>query len=134
MLQNPLTRYKLFLYFELAVVIGVMAIFRFTQDPAQRPTAGLVAGGLFLASTLVVLILEWRAARAWTGTMIGAMVFLVGSVLPVLILRLVSWGVPFDEAELFGVTGAFLHRSSNLVFLLFLVGIFLSLQKARARG
>lgn len=134
MFKDPVSRYKIFLYLELAVVVAVMMIFRFIKDPEMRPVAGLIAGSVFFISTVLVLILEWRFARAWTTTMIGGLVFLIASVIPILLLRMMSWGVPFDEASLFGLPGAFLHKSSNIVFLLFLVGIFLSLQRARNRA
>ena len=94
--------------------------------------AGLIAGMVFLFSTLAVVVLEAVKARALTATLVGGLVFLILSVFPILILRWMSWGVPFDQARLMGMPGAFLHRSSNLLFLLFLVGIFLSLQRARS--
>lgn len=126
--KKALTRYYSFLFLELFVVVAVIVIFRLMTD---RPTAGVVAGTLFLVSTLFVLFWEWRQARRITGALIGAGLFFLGGVLPILLLRALSWGQDFEQAQLLGIPSGIWHRTSNLFFLFFLVGIFLSLQGAR---
>ena len=130
MLKNPIARYRLFLGLEMAVVIGVILIFRIIEN---RGIAGSLAGALFLFSTLAILGLEWKQTRHWTWTMVGGVVFLVFSVLPILVVRALTHGTPFDQAEVMGLKGRWLHQISNYVFLIFLVGIFISLQKERAK-
>jgi hypothetical protein len=128
MLKNPISRYRLFLMMEVLVVISVIALFRIISD---RLVAGAVAGAVFLFSTGFVIATEWKEARRLTFALAGALLFFVGGVLPILILRWMSWGQSFETSELMGISGGFLHRSSNLLFLFFLVGMFISLQRAR---
>ncbi|MBX2996585.1 MAG: hypothetical protein KF681_17315 [Bdellovibrionaceae bacterium] len=130
MLTNPIFRYRFFLGLELAVVVAVIMIFKFIED---RTVAGTVAGMTFLISTTLVMVVEWLQARRLTWTLAGGAIFMALSVLPILIIRSANWGLPFEEAEFMGIRGAWLHKISNYVFLLFLVGIFISLQKERIR-
>ena len=128
MLKNDLIRYRSFLFFELLIVLLIMGIFKLIPD---RPTAGLVAGSVFFVSTLLVIGLEWKFVRKWTWALSGGVVFFVFAVLPILVMRYLSWGIPFEEARLFGISGGIWHRASNYLYLLMLAGIFISLQKTR---
>jgi hypothetical protein len=128
MLKNPIRRYSVFMGIELLVVLIVMGVFKVVADLAL---GGLIAGAVFLLSTLVIVILEWKIRQAWTMALIGGLIFFFGGVLPILALRLLSWGEPFKTAHMGPITGDFLHRSSNFLYLIFLVGIFMSLQRAR---
>ena len=125
---HPTFRYRLFLFLELVVVLLIIGIFKFIED---RPIAGLIAGSVFLISTLLVIGIEWWAIRKMTWALGGALLFLLGAVIPIFILRLSSWGIPFDEASLLGVSGGVWHKASNYLYLLMLAGIFISLQRAR---
>jgi len=128
MLKNPLRRYQLFLGLEVVVVLLIILNFRLIPD---RTTAGVTGGMIFLLSTLFILIAEWIQVRRVSWAFAGALIFFFGGVIPILTLRFLSWGEPFDQAQIMGVSGGFLHRSSNLLFFLLLIGIFISLQKAR---
>ena len=128
MLKNPIRRYSVFMGIELLVVLIVMGLFKVVSDLAL---GGLIAGAVFLLSTLVILVIEWKIRRAWTMALIGGLIFFLGGVLPILLLRLMTWGEPFKAAQIGPITGDFLHRTSNFLYLIFLVGIFMSLQRAR---
>ncbi len=128
--KNPVKRYSLFLSLQFVVVIAVILIFRLIED---RAIGGLVAGAVFVTSTLLVLMIEWRAERKITWALAGALVFYVGGVLPILILRAISWGANFNASEMIGLSGKTLHQSSSLFFLVYLIGLFVSLQKARMK-
>ncbi|MFN7727840.1 MAG: hypothetical protein ACK5P7_01655 [Bdellovibrio sp.] len=130
MLTNSIYRYRFFLGLELVVVVAVIMIFKVIED---RALAGTIAGMTFLISTALVLVLEWIHVKRLTWTIAGGAIFMALSVLPILIIRSATWGTPFDQAEFLGIRGAWLHKISNYVFLLFLVGIFISLQKERIR-
>lgn len=97
----------------------VMAIFRWIED---RKIAGVVAGGFFLEIGVVVMALEWwwgrgpRSLAFW-----AAAIFLVGSAIPVMALRLTHWEVPFDEIQWLGVTGRQLHQMSNGTYIAILL-------------
>lgn len=129
MLSQPTSRYRFFLFIEFLVVLTVLLLFRWITD---RLTAGAMAGGLFLFSTVTILVIEWIQTRRATFAFLGGLVFLFGGVLPILALRWLSWGEAFETAELMGIAGGQLHRTSNLLFLVFLIGIYVSLQRVRA--
>lgn len=130
MLKSDIFRYRAFLVFEVLVVLCVMAIFRFIAD---RSVAGAIAGSVFFFSTLTVLLIEWKQVGRPTWAFYGGIAFFVLSVLPILLLRAMTWGQYFNDAVVFGISGQFLHQTSSWVYFGFLIAIFVSLQQARLR-
>lgn len=96
-------------------VLAVVLIFRWIED---RRLAGLTAACLFLEIGLVVTFLEYRWGRALGSLAFwSALIFLLGSVVPVVGLRLTFWETPFDEIQWMGITGSQLHRISNFTYI-----------------
>lgn len=114
------------------VVVGVILSFRFIPE---KNFAGTVAGSLFLFSTIYVLIFEWSILKKnnqkWSWALLGGLQFLILSVIPILFLRAVTWGTLFNEARWGILQGSVLHSTSSYTYLVFLVGIFISLMQAR---
>lgn len=96
-------------------ILAVVLIFRAIED---RKTAGLVAGSLFLEIGLVITFLEFKYGRALRSLAFwSALIFFLGSAIPVMALRLAFWETPFDQIEWMGVTGGQLHRLSNFTYM-----------------
>ncbi len=117
---KPRSRYRNYLSLSVLVMLAVAGSFRFLQNPA----AGMIAGSVFLASTVLVLVIEFRFPKYYRRpTFWGAAGFLVLSVLPILALRLLGWEKPFDQLALFGISGPQLHSMSNILYFV-MVGCF----------
>lgn len=95
-------------------VIGVGLLFRFSPD---RQMAGAIAGVIFVAIPLVLLVSELRQAQRHWYQLVAVGVFLVVSALPIFLLRIFNWGTDFNELSLLGVTGPQLHKLSNVLYL-----------------
>lgn len=115
-------RYRQYLSIEALVVILVLASFRFIED---RQIAAVVASFLFLSSTLGILFNEKRypdfVKRVSFYTLLS---FLCFSIIPVMSLRFLNWGVPFDELSMLGIPGRDLHKMSNYLFFAVMIGFF----------
>jgi hypothetical protein len=116
-------RYRQYLSIEALVVLLVLGSFRLIPD---RQIASVVASSLFLFSTLGILFWESKfpgfTRRASFYTLF---VFLIFSIIPVMALRFLNWGVPFEELSLMGIPGTQLHQFSNYLFIALMVGFFI---------
>lgn len=128
--QEAIRRYRTMLGVLFVTIMTVVALFSFSPS---RPLAAGLAGGLFLLVTLGLITWEYRVGRQITWALGGGLVFLFLGVFPVLGLRLISWGSDFKTSNLMGVSGDVLHKASNYFFLIFLIGIFVSMQKERMK-
>lgn len=128
--QETVRRYRTMLGVLFVTVMAVVGLFSLSPS---RPLAAGLAGGLFLLVTLGLVVWEYRSARQLTWALGGGLVFLFLGVFPVLGLRVISWGADFKTSTLMGVSGDVLHRASNYFFLIFLIGIFVSMQKVRMK-
>lgn len=116
-------RFRHYLSVQALVVLLVLGTFQMIQD---RPIAALVAGSLFLFSTLGIMWWESRYPGYYKRISFIAMsCFLVLSVLPILVLRLVNWGQPFHEIQMFGIFGPQLHQFSNYLFIAVMITFFI---------
>lgn len=96
----------------------VILIFKFVEP---RKIAGLLAGNWFLVLAIIVYLLikdyPGRSYARW-----GLLAHVLLATLPLLILRLVFWNLEFSEISIFGISGTLIHRTSEKVFLLLVLG------------
>ena len=124
--ENP---YRWLLAFNFFVVLAVMALFRWIEN---REIASVFAGSLFLLSPSLTLISEWRLHQSWKSfAAITSLIFLLLSALPIFLLRLMNWGVPFENLSLVGFSGPQLHQASNGMFFLMLGGLWWGSQQMK---
>ncbi|KYG62557.1 hypothetical protein AZI87_14740 [Bdellovibrio bacteriovorus] len=122
MRRNVFSKYLL----AQAIVIAlVMIIFRVIAD---RQVAATVAGFLFVLLPLVLMVLEYRRAKFAHPIWFAAVLqFWILFALPILGIRLLNWGVPFDQLSAFGVPGPVLHQfSSKSYMVMMIVTLFIS--------
>jgi hypothetical protein len=123
MIKTKRNRFRNYISVEVAVIIGVLASFKLIEN---IQLAALVAGSLFILSTLGILAWEVRFnGYQRRVTFWGLVAFLFLSALPIMGLRLYFWGVPWAEVSFFGLTGPFLHQASNHLFLVLMVCFFI---------
>ncbi len=116
-------RYRQYLSIEALVILLVLGSFRLIPD---RQIAAVVASSLFLFSTLGILWWESKfEGYRKRVTFFMLIIFLVFSIIPVMGLRFLNWGIPFEELSLFGVTGPQIHKLSNYLFIGVMIGFFI---------
>jgi hypothetical protein len=99
---------------EMAVAISVVFVFRLIES---RQAAGLVAGSLFIAVGISVLI-----AGLTDGEFRKSMTFVLGCVhlfvaaLPMVIFRLLNWGEEFASIQVWGLPGPVFHGISQVIY------------------
>lgn len=107
-------RRKSFLqYFAVQVVVIflVMAIFKWIEN---RQIAATLAGFLFVITPVVLMVKEYRRDELTEKTWYyGVLQFWVLFALPILSIRLMNWGVPFDQLSFLGIPGTVLHSWSS---------------------
>jgi len=111
MLKSPL---RLFIIQVLTIplVIGVFKL------PAEKAVLSLLANGIFWLISLLTLSYQGLFKKI---IIISGLQFLITAVIPVTILRYLSWGGDFSSSTFLGVVGALWHSYSNLSFSLMLV-------------
>ena len=112
----------------VAIVVG-------TFQALERQMAGVIAGGLFLALT---------ATFAWRHLVVGnatrrlsfwaVLVTLAGGVLPLLGLRLTSWGTKWESLQLLSVPAPTLHHEAEGLFTLLMVATLIDLIRTAPPG
>lgn|GEM_PF-2695518 len=121
--MRPRSRFRNYVTLEALVVTGVLLAFHFIP---VKEKAALVAGTLFLLSTAFILAYESRfPGFTKRATFWGALIFLLASAIPIFTLRLMNWGIPFDQLSLLGVPAAQWHQFSNYLFLILVVCFFI---------
>jgi hypothetical protein len=121
------SRYRNYISLQALVVLGVLGVFKVI--PVRE--ASLLASSFFLLSTLLILLIEKKRHSTSSVSFVAASIFLVFSILPVLVFRVLSWQTDFSSYELFGVTGAQLHQISRYFFLSVIVGHFVDVYKSK---
>jgi hypothetical protein len=116
------SRFRNYITLEALVVVCVLLSFHFIS---VREKAALVAGTLFLASTIFIIAYEMKFAQFWKRLSFwGAWVFLVGAALPIFSLRVAHWGEEFAQLSLLGVSAPRMHQISNYLFLILVICFF----------
>lgn len=104
-----------YLIAQVIVIFAVLVIFRVIPD---RQTAATVAGVPFVLLPLVLMVLEYRRAELqemfW---FVAVLQFWTVFALPILGIRLMNWGVPFDQLSFVGIPGPVLHQFSSKSYL-----------------
>lgn len=124
MKKNPRlrNRYRNYLSIEAMVIILVIACFHFIPD---KKWASVITSFLFIGSTGGILFCEWRSpGHCRRPSFWGALLFLFVSAIPIFVIRLIIWELPFDQIELLGVRGPQMHQFSNYVFMIMMVCFF----------
>lgn len=114
-----INNYLKYLYLQLFVIISVLLIFRFIPD---RQVAATIAGLLFVALPLILIIQEYQTQKFknlfWYA---GVLQFWLFFALPILGIRLLNWGMPFDQLSFMGIPGPVLHQYSSKSYILMMV-------------
>lgn len=112
-------RFLGYLLAQTVVIVAVTIIFRVIPD---RQIAATVAGGLFLALPQGLIFLEYRKAGLehfyW---FISVMQFLTLFALPIFGLRILNWGVPFEQLSFLGISGPNLHQWSSKSYMVMMI-------------
>lgn len=102
-----------------AWILVVIFLFRFVPD---RQIAATFAGVGFVLWPSLFLMSEFakypRIAKLHT---IILAVFLLFCAVPILLLRVMNWGVPFDQLGILGISGNFIHKTSNYIYIVMLL-------------
>lgn len=100
-------------------ILVVMLLFRLMPD---RQVAATLAGIGFVLWPVLFLVSEYlRRPALNTSHIIVLGVFLLFCALPILLLRVLNWGVPFDQLSFMGIPGPVIHKASNYIYILMLV-------------
>jgi hypothetical protein len=83
-------------------------------------SAGLIAAVLFVVLGFGTLMSTRRTSRrGWT--FFAACLYMVGAVLPILLIRFLNWDTEFRDTSLLGVSGPTFHRVSRYIYLAMMV-------------
>lgn len=99
----------------------VGALFAFISE---KRIAAVIAGSGFIIIPLLLIFSEFKSGVGKKSVVtLAALVFLVVSALPIFGLRILNWDSDFSQLALFGISANFLHRTSNIVYLLMIVAV-----------
>lgn len=108
-----------YLIAEVIVILAVVALFRGIAD---RQVAATLAGVLFVTLPVVMMVLEYRRAELsqmlW---FVVVMQFWTLFALPILGMRLLNWGIPFEQLSFLGIPGPVLHQWSSKSYIAMMV-------------
>lgn len=100
----------------------IILIFKFIPN---RQYAGLVAGAGFLIIPFYNIGSEWiglRVNNMIKMRIISSILFVIISALPIFLLRVFNWNIPFDEIQTgLPLSGRDLHSLSNYIYILMLL-------------
>lgn len=115
MLRTP----SLLLVFQMLAIPMVLGLFRL---PIDKAVISLMASAVFLTIALVTIFYAGPYKRI---VRVAGFQFLFIAVIPVLILRIKSWGNDFNTTLLLGGEGRDWHKIANISYLLMLSLVFL---------
>lgn len=105
-----------YLLIQLMTIVFVMLFFKYIGD---RQIAATAAGSLFVGIPLGMLFFELKRtgfkSRLWA---IIVLQFWILFALPILGLRILNWGVPFEDLSFLGISGPMLHQWSSKSYML----------------
>lgn len=103
------------LIIQILIIPLVILIFKF---PAEKRWLSLLANSLFIG----ISILTIRYSGVFKNSIrLSGLQFLIGAVLPVTILRFISWNTDFSTTLFLGVSGYGWHKISNYSFMVMLL-------------
>jgi hypothetical protein len=112
-------RFLEYLVVQVLVIAAVMLIFAVIPN---KQIAATVAGVLFVV--MPIALMAWEHQRAGFEEMTwfaGMLQFWVIFALPILGIRLLNWGVPFDQLFFWGLPGPLLHSWSSKSYIVMMV-------------
>ncbi len=108
--------YLIYLICQGLVIVLVTASFKTIAD---RQVAATVAGTLFVVVPVVLMLLEYRRARFQEAIWyVSVLQFWLLFALPILGLRLLNWGIPFDQLSFLGIPGPTMHQWSSKSYMI----------------
>ncbi len=117
---------------QVAVIFIVMAIFRFVES---RQIAATLAGILFAGVPVWLMIQEYnRAETQERNWYFGVLQFWLLFALPILGIRLLNWGVPFDQLSFLGVSAPTMHEWSSKSYTVMMLLTLWSALKTKKAG
>ena len=104
------------------VVAIVISAFKLIPD---KKIASLVAGSAFLLSSILISYYEGYVRKEIRSfSFLTTAVFLLLAAIPIFSMRVLFWSSDFQELELLGMKMELLHKVSNYLFMLMLIGYF----------
>lgn len=100
----------------VALVFWIVIVLCLFKIVPSKQVAGLIAGIGFLMLPILLLVNEFKGEknRLHVASLI---IFLVFTALPILLVRVTTWGEDFSTTDFYGVPSMFLHRLANLLYL-----------------
>lgn len=98
-------------------IVSVIFIFKLIPD---RQVASVVAGTGFVVIPVSFLFFELKRIPLAIIHISALVIFLVASALPIFLLRVLNWGVDFNQLSVAGIGAPELHNISNALYLLML--------------
>lgn len=106
----------LILLIQIIIIPIIILIFKI---PAEKPLLSIFANAIFMIVGLITLLYRGKGKIL---ILISGLQFLFTAVIPISILRILSWGKDFNNTSLLGLTGAQWHSYSNYSYLFLLLG------------
>jgi hypothetical protein len=102
-----------FILIEIILIGIVSLLFRFFSPPV----AGLIAGAGFLLLGISLIVFVSRGQRPLAQASFWASsLYLAVAVIPILMARLLNWGIEFKDITIFGLQGPEFHRLSGSLY------------------
>jgi hypothetical protein len=109
-------RFLIYLACQLLVIVGVTLIFKLAED---RQIAATEAGTLFVLLPLLLGFKERKVAGFRRKSFyVGLAQFWLLFALPIFLLRILNWNVPFAELSVLGIPGETMHRYSSSSYMI----------------
>jgi hypothetical protein len=122
-------RLSIVLMLQLSTVPIVILIFKLIEE---KRVAGLVAGVFFLSLTVGLFLFLRRGKNSqMLGTSWFALLFLALVAVPMVYKRATNFDLPFEQIEIWGISGPEFHRLSERVFLILVVMTLMDLFRAK---
>jgi hypothetical protein len=116
-------RFRNYVNYQALAAVLVFATFFLI---AQKQIAALITSSIFFGVSAYILYAESKfEGYKKRISFIATLIFLVGFIVPIFLLRLSHWGTPFSEIVFLGISGQLLHQVSNYGFILMLVCYFI---------
>ncbi|UYL09863.1 hypothetical protein B9G69_004645 [Bdellovibrio sp. SKB1291214] len=112
-------RFLEYLVVQVLVIAAVMLIFAVIKN---KQIAATIAGVLFVVMPISLMAWEHKKEGFQEMTWFAGMLqFWVIFALPILGIRLLNWGVPFDQLFFWGIPGPLLHSWSSKSYMVMML-------------
>lgn len=122
----------IFLVLELFAIAWAGLAFAVIES---RLVAGMAAGSYFVFVGVYLLFKIWRWPNRWKVlTIYPALVHTFVISLPMMIVRLSSWALAFEDVRIWGLPGPVFHKLSTVVFTVLIVATLVDLARALSKS